>query len=182
MKYINVPGLYNSGPEHWQTKWEETYPTDFIRVQQDNWNSATKEKWVHNLQAAIATVKEPMILIGHSLGAITIRHWLEEFKNPLIRAVLLVAPADVECTALKAVSSFAPIPKSTIQVRGFVVASTNDPYVAIERTATWAAYWGSRFISVGNKGHINALSGIGYWEEGWNLLQELKKPELISAG
>jgi predicted alpha/beta hydrolase family esterase len=173
MKYINVPGLYNSGADHWQTKWEELHKADFIRVNQDNWIYAYKRHWVQRLQQVIASVNEPMILIGHSLGCITIRHWLNEFDNPLVKAVFLVAPADVENSRLEGLCTFAPIPNTPIAVDGYLIASTNDPYAAVDRAATWSAYWGTRFISLGNKGHINANSNLGNWEEGWNLLQEL---------
>lgn len=122
-----------------------------------------------------------MILIGHSLGSITIRHWLEEYKNPWVKAVFLVAPADVENSNLESSTSFAPVPLTNIQINGIVIASTNDPYAAIEKNATWAAYWGTRFISIGNKGHINAFSNLGNWEDGWKLVQGLVKKELING-
>jgi hypothetical protein len=38
----------------------------------------------------------------------------------------------------------------------------------------WLAYWGSRFVGVGNKGHINAQSGIHNWEEGLSVLRQLE--------
>jgi hypothetical protein len=30
-----LPGLYNSGPEHWQSRWESRHP-GFRRIQQDD--------------------------------------------------------------------------------------------------------------------------------------------------
>jgi predicted alpha/beta hydrolase family esterase len=54
------------------------------------------------------------------------------------------------------------------------VASMNDPYCAMQRAVTWAAYWGSRFISIGNRGHINSQSGLENWEEGWSILKQLE--------
>jgi predicted alpha/beta hydrolase family esterase len=55
----------------------------------------------------------------------------------------------------------------------FMVA-VNDPHCSMERAATWAAYWGSRFVGVGSKGHINAQSDIHNWEEGLSVLRQLE--------
>jgi predicted alpha/beta hydrolase family esterase len=49
MRYLNIPGLYNSGDDHWQTRWERIYPDRFIRVQQENWEVPVKESWVDRL-------------------------------------------------------------------------------------------------------------------------------------
>jgi predicted alpha/beta hydrolase family esterase len=32
--------------------------------------------------------------------------------------------------------------------------------------------WGSRFVEIGDVGHINADSGIGDWPEGYALFEE----------
>jgi hypothetical protein len=39
----------------------------------------------------------------------------------------------------------------------------------------FADAWGSMFFDVGRKGHINALSNLGEWEEGRALLKEFEK-------
>ncbi|HNN16403.1 MAG TPA: alpha/beta hydrolase, partial [Giesbergeria sp.] len=38
-----------------------------------------------------------------------------------------------------------------------------------------ASDWGARFIDAGERGHINAESGLGDWAEGMELLQSLLK-------
>ena len=58
---------------------------------------------------------------------------------------------------------------------GVLVASTDDPYVTAERARTFAEAWGSRFVSVGEAGHINSQSGLDDWPPGFALLQELRK-------
>jgi predicted alpha/beta hydrolase family esterase len=57
-----------------------------------------------------------------------------------------------------------------------VVASTDDPYVTTERARRFAEAWGSRFVTVGDAGHINSQSSLGDWPAGFALLQELRKP------
>jgi predicted alpha/beta hydrolase family esterase len=47
--------------------------------------------------------------------------------------------------------------------------------VTIERARAFADAWGSMFFDVGRKGHINALSNLGEWEEGRALLKEFEK-------
>jgi hypothetical protein len=54
-----------------------------------------------------------------------------------------------------------------------VVASANDPYIAIDRARTLSAAWGAIFIDIGASGHINAEAGFGPWPVGESLLDEL---------
>ena len=51
-----------------------------------------------------------------------------------------------------------------------VVASTNDPYVTPERARLFANAWGSKFVEIGDAGHINGDAGYGPWPEGEQML------------
>ena len=54
---------------------------------------------MRRLEEAIARAPGPVILIGHSLGCVTIAHWATQASPALlerVRGALLVAPADVE--------------------------------------------------------------------------------------
>ena len=174
MKYLNVPGLYNSGELHWQSQWEQLYPANFSRVQQAEWERPLKEDWVATLNEAIQRLDGPAILIGHSLGCLTIAHWASQYASSFVKGALLVAPTDAEQSAKEYIKSFTPIPLQKLSFPAIVVASMNDPHCAIGRAAQWAAYWQSRFVSVGNKGHINSDSRLFEWAEGLSLLQELE--------
>jgi predicted alpha/beta hydrolase family esterase len=174
MNFLNIPGLYNSGENHWQTKWENLYPSSFSRVQQNDWNAPVKEDWVQQLNHYIRQLDTPTILVAHSLGCLTAVHWAAEHYCPFITGILLVAPADVETSSKECFKTFTPIPLNKLGIPAIVVASMNDPYCAINRAATWAAWWGTRFISLGNKGHINSDSNLQNWEEGLSLLNELE--------
>ena len=59
--------------------------------------------------------------------------------------------------------------------RSVVVASTNDPFVTLERAELFAASWGSRLIKLPNAGHINTASGHGPWPEGEGWLEEMRR-------
>jgi uncharacterized protein len=47
-----IPGLNNSGPDHWQTKWEERLP-NAIRAELGGWDSPRRSAWITNLGIAI---------------------------------------------------------------------------------------------------------------------------------
>jgi predicted alpha/beta hydrolase family esterase len=177
MHYLIVPGYGNSGPDHWQTYWEKSLP-DANRVQQRSWEGPKKAEWVDTLDKAVSSLKSDTIIVSHSLGVATTVIWLQkvaaEKRLPgCVKGVFLVAPADVE--TIDIVEDFAPMPLEKLPVPSCVVASENDEYVTIERARLFADSWGSMFFDVGRKGHINALSNIGEWEEGRALLKEFEK-------
>lgn len=180
IRFLNVPGLAGSGPTHWQTIWEEQYPGNFSRVEQENWDWPVMEVWVDKLNEEILSSDVPVILVAHSLGCITVAHWASRFQSPLVTGALLVAPADADrSTRLNFVERFAPIPVSQFPFKSVVVASTNDIYATIERSRSWAEAWGSEFVNVGKKGHINAVSGLGDWHAGKELLSKLSEVDLV---
>jgi uncharacterized protein len=114
------------------------------------------------------------VLVAHSLACEVVAHWVKSFGRG-VKAALLVSPADVDSPAHTPAEerSFGPIPLVRFLFPSIVVASTNDPYVELERAELFAKSWGSRFVAVSQAGHINASSGLGEWLEGKRLLQEL---------
>ncbi len=182
INFLTVPGLASSGPQHWQTIWENQHPDRFRRVEQVNWDWPIKGEWVGKLQKEISNLAEPTILVAHSLGCITVAHWAAEYQSPWIKGALLVAPADAELSKrLAFVIGFTPIPVTKLPFPSIVIASTNDIYASIKRSEKFAANWGSRFVNIGEQGHINAVSGLNDWQEGKDILQTLSNFELITA-
>ena len=174
IKFINVPGLNNSDDWHWQTLWEEQNPSNFVRVTQEDWNNPEKDKWVVGLKKTIENIKEPVVLVAHSLGCMTVAHYAQQFEtNAHILGALLVAPPDVEEYNNAKLNSFAPIPKTKLAFKSVVVGSTNDNYCPIDKAQKMADYWGSKFINIGTKGHINSDSDLGTWTQGKSLLRDL---------
>jgi hypothetical protein len=91
-----------------------------------------------------------------------------------VAGALLVAPADVDRVDVASeLATFAPVPKQPLPFPSIVVASTDDPWVTIERAHSLAVEWGSHFVDYGPHGHINAASGLGYWPEGLDLLSRV---------
>ena len=171
--YLIVPGLGNSGPEHWQTYFETTR-NNFKRIIQQEWDAPICKDWVTTIDKTV-TNYDPItvILIGHSLGCSTIAHWATEYKKK-IKGALLVAPSDVEAQQYSfPAKGFAPIPNEKINFKTIVVASEDDQWVSLVRAKYFADTWGSEFINIGKAGHINAASGHYEWKEGLIILQRI---------
>jgi hypothetical protein len=167
-----LPGLYNSGPLHWQSLWETRY--GFTRIHQRDWDTPDKDDWIHTINEVIAPFPpEKVILIAHSLACCGVAHWAHRYVHN-IRGALLVAPSDVQAPSYPSgTTGFDPMPLQPLPFKTIVVASTNDEYVSLERAQYFAAGWGSTFVNIGSKGHINSASGLGEWPEGYKLLQTI---------
>ncbi|MEH6436930.1 RBBP9/YdeN family alpha/beta hydrolase [Massilia sp. DD77] len=165
-----VAGLWNSGPRHWQSLWQERYP-QWLRAPHRDWTSPERDEWVAELDAAIAACKGAPILVAHSLGCILVAHWARCGSPLKVAGAFLVAPSDVEAPSYPApLNGFAPVPTEPLPFPSIVVASSDDPYVTPDRVQGFAASWGSRFVDIGKAGHVNADSGHGDWPEGERLL------------
>lgn len=187
-----VPGLNNSGPDHWQTRWEHSRP-DCQRVELGMWDRPHRNTWVNQLNLAIRQADRPVVLVAHSLGCLAVAWWaaLEQPKldDPVVGA-LLVAPPDVDFFPMDdRLLSFAPTPSAPLPFPSILAASHDDPYMGIRAARRLARLWGSNFADAGKIGHINAQSEIGDWEFGQFLLQMLVRrvqsgralPDLLEA-
>ena len=171
--YFIVPGLGNSGPDHWQTYFENS-GQNFIRINQKDWDTPASADWVKNIDEALSGYDlSTVILIGHSLGCTAIANWAKHSQK-IIKGALLVAPSDLEAPKYNFQTiGFDHVPLDKINFKTTVVASTNDEWVSIERAMFFAANWESEFINIGEAGHINAASGFGKWDEGLEILKSL---------
>jgi predicted alpha/beta hydrolase family esterase len=173
---LTVPGLGGSGPSHWQTLWEDSRP-DTSRVELGMWNTPHRNAWVTKLDQAIRSAQAPVVLAAHSLGCLAVAWWAELSGQPYgwpVAGALLVAPADCDrpgaCDELKA---FRPTPLKPLPFPSILVASSDDPWIGIDHARNLAASWGSHFVDAGEQGHLNAASGIGWWDEGQELLDRV---------
>lgn len=169
---ITVAGLWNSGPEHWQTLWEHKHH-GWKRAAHRDWNNPTCEEWVAELDAAIALSEGPPVLVAHSLGCVTVAKWAASGSPLKVAGAFLVAPSDADAQSHPAEAiGFGPMPMERLPFPSMVVASSNDQYVTLARARAIAAAWGSRFVEIGEAGHINGDSGYGQWPEGEQMLME----------
>lgn len=171
-RILILPGIGNSGPEHWQTLWEKANP-GFVRVQQRDWDRPFCKEWVERLEESVAAAGPNVVLVAHSLACVVVAHWAATTRRT-IKGALLVAPPNPDAEYFpKAAVGFSPLPLTPLPFESIVVASTDDPYGNIEFAKPVASAWRSRFVNIGPAGHINAQSGLGEWREGWRLLQQL---------
>jgi predicted alpha/beta hydrolase family esterase len=169
---LTLPGLWNSGPQHWQTHWERQHP-NVRRLAHRDWDTPQREEWVSELDAAIAACKSAPVLAAHSLSCALVAHWAGAYPAHRIAGAFLVAPSDVEADSYpREPVGFEPMPLVRLPFPSIVVASTNDEYVTVERARAFAAAWGSRFVEIGEAGHINGDAGYGPWPEGEQMLKD----------
>jgi predicted alpha/beta hydrolase family esterase len=173
---LTVPGLGGSGPSHWQSLWEQARP-DTVRVELGMWNTPHRNAWVTKLDQAIRSAQAPVVLAAHSLGCLAVAWWAELTRQPYgwpVAGALLVAPADVDRADVQTeLATFGPTPITPLPFPSIVVASSDDPWISIERAHSLAVGWGSHFVDAGPQGHLNAASGIGWWREGQELLDRV---------
>lgn len=164
-----VPGIGNSGPDHWQSLWQ-TEHSDVSRVIQRDWNQPVREEWVETLDHAVRQAAASPILVAHSLGCLTVAHWAARSDRPCF-AVLLVAVPDPSGPAFpKEAIGFAKVPLALREYRVTVVSSDDDSYATTTFTEGQVAAWGTEHIRLNRRGHINAASGLGDWVEGWAIV------------
>lgn len=176
MKPANVlvlPGWQNSGPAHWQSRWEAAH--GYTRVQQHDWERPLRGDWLMQLEEAVLRCDEPAVLVAHSLGCIQVAAWAAHSKNTArVKAALLVAPGDVEREAMRPLlPSWSPIARQPLPFKTILVASRDDVHCTFEKADSLARDWGAELVDLGNAGHINADSGLGDWPQGQALLRRL---------
>ncbi|MEO8361177.1 MAG: alpha/beta hydrolase [Vicinamibacteria bacterium] len=177
-----LPGLFDSGPLHWQTLWGKAN-TGFARVEQEDWATPRCADWVATLEAAVAGVPGS-VLVAHSSACALIAHWAST-HDPAgrVKGALLVAPSDPEGSAYpEGPTGFAPMPQRALHFPSIVVFSTDDVYVSVERAEQFADAWGSEAVNIGAAGHINSQSGLGDWPAGFALLHRLRNGSSQALG
>ena len=160
-----VAGLNGSGPDHWQTRWRSRLPTARL-VEQADWDRPEVAEWVRAVVEASRKAARPIVFVAHSLGVTTLAHAAAHLPHGVVKGALLVAPPSDEGLIAVGAGSFAPTPAVPLPFPSLLVASSNDPYGPHSFAEEKAAQWGSRLVTAGEAGHINAQSGHGPWPEG----------------
>ena len=163
---LTLPGWQNSGPTHWQSRWEALY--GYQRVQQHHWLQPLRGDWTARLQEVVVDSPQPVVLVAHSLGCILAAWWAAHSPHAhRVCAALLVAPGDVERPDAPApLQVWAPIARQPLPYPALLVASRNDPFCSFARAQEMAQHWGARCVDAGDGSHLNADSGLGDWPQG----------------
>ncbi|RYF55794.1 MAG: alpha/beta hydrolase [Comamonadaceae bacterium] len=168
-----LPGWQNSGPGHWQSVWEATHGDR--RVEQHDWMRPLRGDWSARLEEEVLAAPGPVLLAAHSLGCILVAAWAAHSQNTRkVAGALLVAPGDTEREDLREwIPGWAPIVRQPLPFAATLIGASDDPYCSAERAQGLARDWGARYVGIGPRGHINAESGLGDWQEGRAWLLEL---------
>ncbi len=164
--FVLVPGLYDSGPEHWQSFWQNRHGF-WLRMTQSRWNNPDIGLWIDALRRLLATRRRPVILVGHSFGALACSCVAAGGQHP-IAGLMLVAPAEPSKFEVEE-----RVPAASLGVPAIVVASHNDPVMRFPRAVYWSKVWNADIADVGEAGHINAEAGFGPWPYGLEILKNL---------
>src|SRR5439155_919330 len=68
-----LPGYGDSGPGHWQSRWEAA-DGNLRRVLQRDWLMPDRAEWLAMLEHEIAACAAPPVLVAHSLGCALVAH------------------------------------------------------------------------------------------------------------
>jgi uncharacterized protein len=173
IRVLLLPGWQNSGPGHWQSRWENLY--GYNRVDQDDWMWPKRGDWMARLDEVLLQSETPAVLVAHSLGCQLVAAWSAHSQHTArVKAALLVAPPDPERDDMPPqLYNWRPIKRERLPFASLIVTSSDDPYGSPERAAAMADDWGSDLATIGARGHINGDSGLGDWPEGHAMLRAL---------
>jgi hypothetical protein len=171
---LMVPGRYEPGDEHWQTRWQSRLST--ARRVGVNGVTATGPVRVDDIVDAVRGHQRPVIMIAHSFGVVAsviAAHALfkpdgRERTASALKGLFLVAPAGSR-SVLESDDvdhALAHPPLTHLPVPSVVIASRNDPHCPFLEAEEWAHAWGASFVDAGDSGHIDVASGHGPWPEG----------------
>ena len=177
---VIVPGHGNSGRRHWQSLLEAERP-DTLRVAQRHWRVPVRRQWIAGLARTVAGAPRRPLLIGHSLGSMTIVEWgLDRATGAGVAGALLVAPPDLDRRLpgmpprwMARLCGWHGVPLRALPFPSVLVASADDPFCSLERARYFAAAWGSRFVDLGPCGHIDSDAGFGPFPQLAPLIESL---------
>lgn len=174
LRVLLLPGWLDSGPDHWQSRWEALHGD--LRVRQSDWLWPKRGDWMARLEEVLLESVTPALLVAHSLGCQLVAAWAAHSRHTArVKGALLVAPPDIEREDMPPnLHPWRPIARQRLPLRAIVVTSSDDPYGAPERSAQMARDWGAQRIDIGPAGHINGESGLGDWPAGRALLDRLR--------
>jgi serine hydrolase len=171
MNLVIVPGIDNSGDEHWQSQWEAASGPAATRIRPRSWTEPDLDDWCAAITTAVGQLGPGAVLVTHSLGCLAATEWLARHGSRA-RGAFLVAPPDRDGPVFprQAAPSFLAVRPQRLPVPAVVVASDDDPYCTPAAASRMAGAWGVPVINAGAHGHLNTASGIGAWPAGRDLL------------
>ena len=180
-----VPGLRDHVQAHWQTLLATQLP-QVRTVPPMGREDLDCAKRVQAIEAAMAAIDGPVVLVAHSGGCVMVAHWAHTSAHAhRVVGALLATPPDFErpmpegypTLADLQASGWLPVPRQPLPFRSLVATSDNDPLAARERVLDLAKDWVSETIDLGAVGHLNPASGYGPWPMASALIAQLAAPQ-----
>ena len=173
LRFLLLPGWQDSGPSHWQSRWEQAGGCQ--RLQQDDWWWPRRGDWMMRLEEALLADTRPTVLVAHSLGCHLVAAWASHSQQrQRVAAALLVAPPDLLRDGTPPqLHNWLPISNRSLPFASTTVLSDDDPFCSLARGLLIAEGWASEVVNLTGAGHINGDSGLGDWPVGLGLLQAL---------
>ncbi|MGL6387723.1 RBBP9/YdeN family alpha/beta hydrolase [Aeromonas caviae] len=172
-KILLVPGLHNSGPDHWQSRWHQQFP-QWQRMMGLPWDKPDLTVWSAKLASKLRSRRSRVHLVAHSFGALTAIA-AARLQPDKVSSIFIVAPADPARFGIPD-----EVLTGSIKVSAQLIASRNDPWMSFERAEFWSRQWQVPLFDAGEVGHINAQSGHGEWHQGLALLGALyRRAEMV---
>ena len=166
-----VPGLRDHVAQHWQTWLAERLPHAHSLTPMGRENLSLGAR-IDELEATIARLNTPVLLVAHSGGCVLVAHWARQtaWAHRVHGALLAtpptfdrpLPPAYPQLDALDA-AGWLPVPRQRLPFPSLVAASRNDALGAFEAVCALARDWGSAVEDLGEVGHLNPASGFGPW-------------------
>lgn len=171
-----LPGWLDSGPAHWQSRWCQIH--GFEKVDQADWTWPRRGDWQARLDEVVQADERPLLLVAHSLGCHLVAAWAAHSAQAhRVSGALLVAPPDTERPDMPPqLANWRPMIRQRLPFAATAVVSSNDPFCAPQRAAELCRDWGAACVDLGDRGHLNADSGLGDWPAGLELLELLARP------
>lgn len=173
MNVLILPGIGNSGPDHWQSHWQQLN-THYVRVNQLDWDNPNCSDWLIALEEGVNSAGPNTVLVAHSLACLLVAQWAARTTLQIKAALLVAVPNPASAIFPVQAVGFSPVPTQPLPFKSTVIASTDDPYGGIAYAEECASYWGSTLVNIGEAGHINSASGLGAWHAGHELLQSIQ--------
>jgi predicted alpha/beta hydrolase family esterase len=179
-----VPGLRDHVADHWQTFLQEELPDAYTLppLREDGLLCSAR---MDLIDAALARIAGPVILVAHSAGCLTVVHWAQRTgpdAGVMVEGALLVTPPDLDAAwpskypspAVLADMGWSPLPRRALPFPSIVAASDNDPLASLSAVRAMAADWGSKLVELGEVGHMNPGSGFGPWPMAHEFIARLR--------
>jgi predicted alpha/beta hydrolase family esterase len=177
---VFLAGVGNSGETHWQRRWAGGFAKTFW-LEHSEWDAPVCNVWTLEMEEAMKAVSGPKLLVCHSLGCLLASEWSRNHQDAEVVGAFLVAVPDPRSPSFPAeVRGYGAHDSTALPFPSLVVASTDDPYASVTYAEQLASAWGSGFENVGTKGHINAASDLGMWNEGINLMRNYFESRSVS--